>query len=80
MSMYKSMDIDALMSITDNDFKHLYAKDRSAILARMNWLHADMSGNRHDVASRRKPIEKRMQQLQKLHDQVWGDFWRAYQC
>lgn len=78
MSAYKDMTLEELMRIGDKDFKRLDSKDRLAIIARLNSLHANKSGTRRECAEFRAPIEKRMQQLGTLHEQAWADFWRNY--
>jgi hypothetical protein len=78
MSVYKDMTLKELMRIGDEDFKRLDSKDRLAIIARLNSLHANKSGTRRECAEFRAPIEKRMRQLVALHEQAWTDLWRNY--
>ena len=78
MSAYKDMTLDEIMRIGDKDFKLLDSKDRLVIIQRLNCLHADKSGTKQECKEYRAPIEKRMSNLVKLHEQAWADFWRNY--
>ena len=78
MSAYQDSTLKELMLIGDEDFKRLDSKDRLVIMQRLNWLHADKSGTKQECKEYRAPIEKRVSNLVKLHEQAWADFWRNY--
>ena len=78
MATNEHMTLEELMRIGDEDFKRLDSKDRLVIIQRLNCLHADKSGTKQECKKYRAPIEKRMSNLVKLHEQAWADFWRNY--